>query len=262
MMAKVVGIAKTGLQAVFAKTLAARNAARFQILDGFARRLGTRVYDVNMPWDSLEHFVQACDHQVFESPILGDRHFVLDSLASACAHLDGDTAECGVYKGAGSYLMCRHREPDIKWEHHIFDSFEGLSDPDDDDEILVDDAKPWSKHDLTVPLQTVQANLKEFSFVRYYQGWIPERFKDVEDRRFRLVHVDVDLYQPTLDSLKFFYPRLLPGGFLLCDDYGSTRCPGAKKACDEFVATTESRKVIHLTTGQGLIVRPSVETQP
>ncbi|HXF53348.1 MAG TPA: TylF/MycF/NovP-related O-methyltransferase [Hyphomicrobiaceae bacterium] len=73
-------------------------------------------------------------------------------------------------------------------------------------------------------------------------------------RDFAVVHIDVDLYQPTRDSLAFFYSRMSPGGFIVCDDYGSALCPGAKRACDEFMAD-KPEKIIRLTSGQCLIVR-------
>ena len=56
--------------------------------------------------------------------------------------------------------------------------------------------------------------------------------------------------------------RLVTGGILLCDDYGYHTCPGARKAFDEFAATTPEQSVVHLPTGQGFIVkraRPSAE---
>jgi O-methyltransferase len=49
------------------------------------------------------------------------------------------------------------------------------------------------------------------------------------------VHIDVDLYQPTLDSLEFFWPRLADGGFVVVDDYGSSQFPGATTATNEFL---------------------------
>ena len=90
----------------------------------------------------------------------------------------------------------------------------------------------------------MRSRLAEFPNISYYKGWIPERFREVESLRFSFVHVDVDLEQPTRDSLEFFYPRLSPGGVLLCDDYGSSLCPGATSA-----------KMISLSPGGGFLVR-------
>jgi hypothetical protein len=66
--------------------------------------------------------------------------------------------------------------------------------------------------------------------------------------------VDVDLYEATLGSLDFFYPRLVPGGMLVCDDYGFTTCPGATRAVDEFMSG-RPEPIIHLPTGQGLVIK-------
>ena len=84
-------------------------------------------------------------------------------------------------------------------------------------------------------------------------GWIPSRFADVSAERFAFVHIDVDLYQPTRDSLTFFYERMLPGGIVLCDDYGFASCPGALRAMDEFFAG-RPETIIHLPTGQGMAI--------
>jgi hypothetical protein len=89
---------------------------------------------------------------------------------------------------------------------------------------------------------------------RFYPGWIPERFNEAAACRFCFVHIDVDLYQPTRDSLEFFYPRMSPGGMIVCDDYGYVNCPGAKQACDELAADWPERW-LHLPTGQGLLIK-------
>jgi O-methyltransferase len=90
--------------------------------------------------------------------------------------------------------------------------------------------------------------------VSWHPGWIPTRFHDAGDRRFAFVHIDVDLEQPTRDSIEFFYPRLNPGGILLCDDYGFAACPGATRAIDEFLAH-KPEKIVALASGGGFIVK-------
>jgi O-methyltransferase len=71
--------------------------------------------------------------------------------------------------------------------------------------------------------------------------------------RFSFVHLDVDLYQPTMDSLEFFYGKMSPGNIILCDDYGFVTCPGAKKAMDSFFAD-KPEEIVSLPTGQGFVV--------
>ena len=52
--------------------------------------------------------------------------------------------------------------------------------------------------------------------------------------RFAMVSLDTDLYQPTLEGLSYFYPRLSPGGYMILDDYNSPQFPGVGRAVQEF----------------------------
>ncbi len=48
------------------------------------------------------------------------------------------------------------------------------------------------------------------------------------------MHLDADIYEATLDGLKFFYPRMPKGGIILIHDYNALHLVGIKKAIDEF----------------------------
>jgi hypothetical protein len=176
-----------------------------------------------------------------------DRKFAMDQLMKIALQSGGDTAECGAFQGASSFLICR-RIAGAGRSHHIFDSFEGVSQPKQFD------GSHWKKGDLQSPEHVIRENLAEFSFVRYHKGWIPEKFEDVKNRLFSFVHIDVDLYEPTRDSLYFFYERMSSGGVILCDDYGFVTCPGARKALDEFIVG-KPEPVIELPTGQAFILK-------
>lgn len=83
---------------------------------------------------------------------------------------------------------------------------------------------------------------------------IPNRFKEVSEKKFSFVHIDVDLYQPIRNSLEFFYNRMLPGGIIVFDDYGFTFFPGAKKAVDEFMQN-KNDFFIALPSGQAFLIK-------
>jgi hypothetical protein len=185
------------------------------------------------------------------------RRFAVLQLARLVAGVPGDTAECGVFRGAGSRLIlaATANGPDGPREHHLFDSFEGLSNPG------AEDGEYWRRGDLACSVDSVRAALSEFPGVRFHPGWIPDRFPEVADRRFAFVHVDVDLYQPTRDSVEFFYPRLSPGGILLCDDYGFTTCPGATRAVDEALEGRPER-FVSLPDGGGFLIKGTVTAAP
>ena len=182
-----------------------------------------------------------------------DRKYTLRELLRLVDHLNGDVAECGTYKGASAYLMCEALK-DGPFLVHLFDSFEGMPEP------LPVDGTYWKRGALATSESSLHKTLRGFNNHRVYKGWIPERFAEVADHFFRLVHIDVDLHEPTLASLQFFYPRLLPGGILLLDDYGFKSCPGAKRAADEFFSDKPERIAL-LPTGQAMTVKQADHTR-
>jgi len=186
-----------------------------------------------------------------------DRRWMLYQLMRLVRNVPGDTAECGVYKGAGSYMICKVNQENKRHNrvHHIFDSFEGLSKPS---EI---DGDHWTKGDMVCSLETVTENLAEFNNISIHKGWIPELFSDVDSNRFCFVHIDVDLHQPTLASVEFFYPRMNEGAVILCDDYGCTTCPGATNAIDRFLQD-KKEKMISLSGGGGFLIKGTETLKP
>jgi hypothetical protein len=178
-----------------------------------------------------------------------DRKFALKEFLKLALPLAGDLAECGVFRGASAYLMAKAMtRANCAKKLHLFDSFAGLSKPKPDV-----DGSYWKTGALACGVEEVAANLQNYSDrLVFHPGWIPDKFGDVEEKRFCFLHVDVDLYEPTYATLEFFGPRMVPGGLIICDDYGFETCPGAKKAVDKFAAA-HMQTIIHLPTGQGVV---------
>lgn len=202
-------------------------------------------------WRDDDEFLSAYRRLSPGNPYSQERKYLLREFARHTRGIAGEMAECGCYEGASAYFMAE-ANPGVTL--HLFDSFEGLSSPGELDAVDSSEQIPWSRGDLRTAEDLLRENLAGFEHIAVYRGWIPERFDEVAERRFRLVHIDVDLYQPTLDSLEFFYPRTTPGGIIILDDYGFTTCPGAFRSANEFMADKEER-ILHLPTGQGLIIK-------
>jgi len=149
-------------------------------------------------------------------------------------------AECGCWNGHSTYIISKIlKENNFKNKFYIFDSFEGgLSDLNQEDKNLLQEMSEEEvskqKDYLKSSEQQVKNILKDFEFVEIYNGWIPKKFFHIKDKKFQFVHLDVDLYEPTRDSLNFFFPKLAEGGIIVCDDYNFSTFPGAKKAWDDF----------------------------
>jgi O-methyltransferase len=178
-----------------------------------------------------------------------DRKWMLLQLLRLTESVAGDTAECGVFQGASSYLICANNAQIgvIQKTHHVFDSFEGLSDPGPSDGVH------WTRGDMQCGISEVNKALDGFDVV-LHAGWIPDRFAEVADRKFSFVHIDVDLAKPTLESLAFFYPLMEKGGIILCDDYGFSTCRGATEVIDDYLRS-KPEKMLALPDGGGFLIR-------
>lgn len=216
----------------------------------------TTIFDV----DEQFHSLYSTGAQRSESGGTGadERLWQLVQVLDTTRGIDGLIAECGFFRGLSAWGTCQYlrlEDPFFRGDgFHIFDSFEGLSEPGPQDR---DDAPgiPVTAGLYRAALEDAHRMMCDFPGVAFHQGWIPDVFSEAPDGPYRMVHVDVDLHDPTRDSVRFFYPRLAPGGALVCDDYGFIRWPGAKEAVDRLVGETGAR-LLRLSTGQAVLFAP------
>jgi O-methyltransferase len=186
------------------------------------------------------------------------RMYMVRNLLLSTKGLNGDWAECGVFKGSTSLIMAeynrRYKLLQPGCSAHLFDSFEGLAEP-----ASADAGTNMVKGDYLGTQGEVKRNLAEYDCFVYHCGWIPDRFPDVDARKFSFVHIDVDFYEPVRDSLDFFLPRMVNGGVVVLDDYGCAQTPGALLAADEMAARYECH-IGGLPFGQAfIVVRQGIE---
>jgi len=139
--------------------------------------------------------------------------------------LKGNIAEVGTYKGGSAKLICETKANNTNF--YIFDTFEGLP-----DQINIIDSIQFKNGDFEATLEAVKKYLKKYNNVHIHKGLFPATGEVIKDKKFSFVHLDVDLYKSTKDSIEFFYPRMLKGGIILSHDYITS--PGVKMAIDEF----------------------------
>jgi glycosyltransferase involved in cell wall biosynthesis len=151
------------------------------------------------------------------------------------AHLDLPAAEVGVYRGGSAkFIADTHRRfAGRELELHVFDTFTGHV-PDSITDHDSDAHRGSVFRDVAV--EDVSAYLADFPLVRIHEGDARELLPRVEVSRFGFVHLDVDLYEPTLRCLREVAPRLAAGGAIVVDDVGAPKCPGVALALQEFMA--------------------------
>lgn len=158
--------------------------------------------------------------------------------------INGDIAEVGCYKGGSTKLICEAKGNKTL---HVFDTFEGLPDLSSED-----NKKRFYMGQYSSSFERVKNYLKKYQNIHFYKGLFPFTSEPVKDNKFSFVHLDVDLYEPTLESIKFFYPRMNKGGVIISHDYIEVQ--GVKKAFDEFFKD-KPEPIIEMSGTQCLIVK-------
>ena len=179
---------------------------------------------------------------------------------------NGNWIECGVWQGYSSLIFSRiakQMNPSFDGSGmYMLDSFEGLSDISDKDHAAIFDSESNSvqsvifDNDFTCGIDEVASRFQDYPNLTLIKGWIPDVLVDVPEKRWNFVHIDVDLYEPTLACIEYFYDRLQPEGIIICDDYITPLFPGAMKAWDIFCEKRNISFAI-LDSGQSLIIKKS-----
>ena len=142
-------------------------------------------------------------------------------------------AECGVYEGEFAKEINRCFP---KQRCYLFDTFEGF----DERDIKVEhgNGSKISVHHFTkVDVEAVYERMPYKDKVIIKKGYFPETAAGLEEK-FIFVNLDMDLYNPTLEGLRYFYPRMNQHGVILIHDYFSDMFPNVKKAVEQYESET------------------------
>ena len=148
----------------------------------------------------------------------------LKTLEALCRELEqvpGAAAELGVFKGG--FARCINLLMPER-TLYLFDTFTGF-----DRQEAAGFGEGFVSAHRNTAMDRVLAVLPHPERAVFRPGLFPASADGLE-ARFALVSLDVDLEESTLAGLKWFLPRMSPGGYLLLHDYNSPRLPGVKAA--------------------------------
>lgn len=185
--------------------------------------------------------------------VSADRLWILKTAVLQTRGLAGEVWEMGVYRGGTARMLRKTLEPAVQRDGgaarlRLFDTFSGMPAADRARDVHV--AGNFSD----TSLEAVRRLVGEAAWIDYRPGFIPDTFAGLEASAIRFAHVDLDIYQSIADACEFVYPRLVPGGLMVFDDYGFWSCPGAREAVDEFFSGKPERPFA-LPTGQALVAK-------
>lgn len=147
--------------------------------------------------------------------------------------IKGATAEVGVFQGDFAKYI---NEFFSNGKLYLFDTFRGFNEKDLVYEEIYNLSRSIKGHLSNTSVDLVLSKMSRPENVEIIEGYFPESLKDliIEDN-FLFVNLDVDLYKPTYEALKYFSSKLNNQGVILIHDYFNDGYLGVKKAVDEFL---------------------------
>lgn len=160
----------------------------------------------------------------------------------------GDIVECGSYKGGSGIFMALMLKKLGSTKHiHLFDSFEGLPDPDETHDRGYKRGQFKSNYDKLVAL-IEQYEVSDY--ITLHRGWFNATvpvYLSTSVNEISLFHIDCDLYSSTMDCFPQLYPKMSSNGVVVLDDFNDGG-RGEKKAILEIFEKMGHEKNIIVST--------------
>lgn len=239
----------------------------YQVLTDFSAKL--RKFELTDP-EFFALYKQVKPYTMTSIERLYAMHKAVEHVARA--GVQGAMVECGVWRG-GSMMMAAltllalgKADRDLL----LFDTFAGRPRPDPERDCKehyefwlqrrrTDRSSSWAE----ATLEEVQSNLASTGYpldkITFVQGIVQETIPANAPAAIALLRLDTDWYDSTAHELHHLYPRLVPGGVLIVDDYGEMQ--GQKQAVDEFCARSGVALLLNRIDYSGRIAVKSVDRQ-
>jgi O-methyltransferase len=178
------------------------------------------------------------------------RLHVLVWCAQNALRLEGDFVECGVHRGFMTAVAAHYLDFGTRaktW--HLFDTFSGIP----ADQLDPGHSNPAA---FQVPglYEAVAQRFAAYPNVVVHRGRVPEVLRESAPPRVAFLHLDMNSSKAEVGALEVLYERLVPGAFVLLDDYGWCAYRQQKIAEDAFFEP-RGCKILELPTGQGLVLK-------
>jgi O-methyltransferase len=184
------------------------------------------------------------------------RVHVLLWAATHAAKLEGDFVECGVNTGIFSLAVCEYIDLNRTGKSfYLFDTFRGIpvGQMSEEEKTLGRVAENQSMYSECFDL--AHRNFAPYPKARLVRGKLPDTLRSVDVRRVCYLSIDMNIVEPEIAAIEFFWDKLSPGAPVILDDYGWSNYHLQKQAMDRF-AGQRGVAVLNLPTGQGLLLKP------
>lgn len=182
------------------------------------------------------------------------RCFELWHLIGESAKLpEGDIIEIGVWRGGTGALIAKKAALcGIPGTVFLCDTFTGVVKAG-----AHDASYKGGEHSDTsrASVETFLRSRMKLENIEILEGIFPDQTGHaIESRRFRFCHIDVDVYQSAKDIVEWIWDKLIPGGFIVFDDYGFPGCSGIAAFVDEQMKLRD-RIILHNLNGHAILIK-------
>jgi hypothetical protein len=179
--------------------------------------------------------------------------FILNIKQVLAENIEGDFAELGVWRGNTASVLAYYA---LKANRKVFlfDTYEGFNKKDFNG---VDSEKEMAFDDTSLKM-VMEVIGNESEVCEFVKGYFPETItENYKARKYSVVSLDCDLYDPMKAGLKFFYPLMTSGAIFLLHDYSSLFWTGSKKAIDEFCKENNEHVILMPDKSGSAFIRKS-----
>lgn len=210
-------------------------------------------------WDTIENLPISRQEMLLHFPTFFRRREMVRFLAhyelfKQVIDLPGSIVECGVFRGGSFFTWAKLMETfcacDRTRKVYGFDWFKGLKQFTGKDGTMTGKVAEISqKFDGTfasdgdflammVELHNQDNLLPGIERCRLINGdvkeTLPRFLEEHSGLRISLLHLDMDIYEPTKFALEQLYPRVVKGGLVVLDEYAITAWEGESRAVEEY----------------------------
>lgn len=173
------------------------------------------------------------------------------------AHMEGDVAEIGCNVGGTAIVACQAlRNVGWKGEYVCYDTFGGFV-AEQFDHDAAQGTKAFKRHLFSANSSNLVRKITELhgrSDIRLVEG-DATKVNPTALSKYIAVLADIDLSKPSYEVLKLFWPQVLPGGIMLCDDCVESRHWLAKDGYAQFCREAGIPEEYHF--GLGIVRKPA-----
>ena len=171
-------------------------------------------------------------------------------------NVPGSIIECGVFKGISLIRFLTFRDLFSKKKRVIgfdaFGSFPKQKNKEDKRFAINHDRKTGLGFKAKVLKRFLKKkNFKNFELIKgNIEETIPKFLKKNKKLKISFLHLDLDVFKPTMFALDKFYKKVSKNGIILIDDYGQVK--GATKATNNFLKKNKKIKIERLSFSKRL----------